>query len=315
MSPVFRDDEGPCLAPRGSVVAIGAFDGVHRGHAALLARVRERAAARGLAAVALSFEPLPRQYFGGRAAVPRLTTPYEKAKRLCALADHVGLLRFDARFASTSPEAFVERVLVARLAAREVWVGREFRFGQRRTGDFALLAVLGERHGFEAQAVEPVVNDGERISATTIRTALVAGELERAGRMLGRRWSMGGHVVHGNRLGRKLGFPTANVRMRFGVAPVHGVFAVRVDGAGLAKAHGVASVGTRPTVGGVEPLLEAHVFDFDGDLYGKRIDVEFVAKLRDEERFDSLEAMTQQMHRDAARARAILQTAAANAAA
>ena len=306
MSPVFRDDEGPCLAPRGSVVAIGAFDGVHRGHVALLEAMRRRAGELSCDAIALSFEPLPRQHFAGRAAVPRLCTPYEKAQRLCRHADRVGLLRFDGALAATPPDAFVERVLAQRLGAREVWVGREFRFGKARQGDFAMLGALGAKHGFEARAIDVVAEHGERISATAIRAALRAGELGRAAAMLGRRWSMGGRVVHGNHLGRKLGFPTANVRMRFGIAPVHGIYAVRVSGGGLVRAAAVASVGTRPTVGGVEPLLEAHVFDFDGDLYARRIDVEFVAKLRDEERFATLEALTQQMHRDAARARAVL---------
>jgi riboflavin kinase/FMN adenylyltransferase len=307
MSPVFRDATGLSLAPRGSVVAIGAFDGVHRGHRMLLERLRARADALGAAAVALSFEPLPRQFFGGRAAVPRLSTPYEKVRALCAHADRVGLLRFDRALASTSAEAFAERVLAQRLSAREVWVGREFRFGHRRLGDFGMLQSLGARLGFEAHALEPVLEAGERISATAIRAALQAGELERAERMLGRRYSTGGRVVRGNRLGRTLGFPTANVRMRFGLTPVRGIYAVRVDGGGLERAPGVASVGTRPTVGGIEPLLEAHVFDFDGDLYARRIEVEFVAKLRDEERFASIEAMIQQMHRDAARARALLE--------
>ncbi|HVF36300.1 MAG TPA: bifunctional riboflavin kinase/FAD synthetase [Candidatus Saccharimonadia bacterium] len=306
MSPVFRDVEGQCLAPRGSVVAIGAFDGVHRGHRILLERVRERATALSCDAIALSFEPLPRQHFGGRASVPRLSTPYEKARLLCGFADRVGFLRFDARLASVSADAFVARVLVQRLAMREVWVGREFRFGQRRMGDFNLLHALGARYGYAAHAIDVVVDGTERISATAIRAALLAGELGRAERMLGRRYAMSGRVVRGNMLGRKLGFPTANVRMRFGVAPVRGIYAVRISGAGLAYAAGVASVGTRPTVGGIEPLLEAHVFDFDGDLYARRIEVEFVAKLRDEERFETLEAMIQQMHRDAARARAVL---------
>lgn len=306
MSPVFRDVEGQCLAPRGSVVAIGAFDGVHRGHRTLLERMRERATALGCDAIALSFEPLPRQHFGGRASVPRLSTPYEKTRMLCAYADRVGLLRFDARLASTPADAFVARVLAARLAAREVWVGREFRFGQRRMGDFNLLEAFGPKHGYSAHAIDVVLDGAERISATAIRAALLGGEIERAERMLGRRYAMSGRVVRGNMLGRKLGFPTANVRMRFGVTPVRGIYAVRIDGAGLVRAGGVASVGTRPTVGGVEPLLEAHVFDFDGDLYAQRIEVEFVAKLRDEERFETLEAMIQQMHRDAARARAVL---------
>lgn len=306
MGKYFRDATGPCLTPRGAVVCIGAFDGVHRGHRALLARVRERAAALGLPAVALSFEPVPRQFFQGRKSFARLTTPGEKLRLLRGEVDHVGLLRFNGLLANTSAQEFVDDVLVERLAAREVWVGPGFRFGHQRRGDVALLHQSGARNGFTAHEIDPVLEGGERISSSRIRAALAGGDYVAAAAWLGRPFAMGGHVVRGNQLGRRLGFPTANIRVPWGAPAVNGVCAVIVDGAGLARWPAVASLGTRPTVGGVEPLLEAHLFDFDGDLYGRRLTVEFVAHLRPEARFDSLDALVAQMNLDAALARAIL---------
>ena len=306
MSSRFRDLSGPCLTPAGAVVAIGAFDGVHRGHQALLTRVRERAKALELAAAAISFEPVPRQFFQGRSSFPRLSSPGDKCRRIGALVDVVGLLRFNAALAATRAQDFVERALVQRLAAREVWVGPAFRFGHARQGDIVLLKSLGAQHGFTACEFERLDAEGERVSSTRIRAALAAGRFATAAELLGRPFSMGGHVVRGQQLGRTLGYPTANLRVPWGAPPVQGVCAVRVTGAGLQHWPSVASLGTRPTVGGVEPLLEAHLFDFDGDLYGQRLEVEFVAKLRDEQRFDSLAAMVAQIDRDAAEARAIL---------
>jgi riboflavin kinase/FMN adenylyltransferase len=306
MSKVFRDVAGPCLTPAGSVVCIGAFDGVHRGHQALLDAVRVRADALGVEAVAISFEPLPRQYFQGRDAVARLSSPRQKLAGLLRRADRAGLLRFDERLAATEPEAFVAAVLAGRLAAREVWVGAEFRFGRGRRGDFALLSALGEAHGFSTHAIEPVLAGGQRISSTRVRALLAAGDFDGAETLLGRPYAMQGRVVHGNRLGHELGYPTANLRIPFGRAPVQGIFAARVEVAGLRHWPSVASLGTRPTVNGTEPLLEAHLFDYDGDLYGRLLTLEFVAKLRDEARFDSLPALVEQIHRDAAQARAIL---------
>lgn len=306
MTRLFRDSDGPCLTPHGSVVCIGAFDGVHRGHEALLARVRERARERGLAAVALGFEPLPRQFFLGRAGVARLSRPAERIERLGRHVDLVGLLRFDARLAATEAQDFVRRVLVARLAAREVWVGPGFRFGHARRGDVALLRALGAGLGFTVHEIDPVLVGGERASATRVRERLAAADFDAAAALLGRRFAMSGRVVHGQKLGRRLGYPTANLALRWGRAPVHGIFAVRVAGAGLRHWPAVASLGTRPTVAGVEPLLEVHLFDFDGDLYGQRLEVEFVAKIRDEAKFESLDALVAQMHRDAAAARSAL---------
>jgi riboflavin kinase / FMN adenylyltransferase len=306
MTRLFRDAQGSVLAPRGSVVAIGAFDGIHRGHQQLLARVRDRAAALSLDSAVVSFEPLPRQFFQGRDGVTRLTSPRQRIAEVLSHVDRLGLLRFDKRLAETEAEAFVADVLVGRLRTKEVWVGPGFRFGRGRRGDIALLQQLGRRHDFAANEIESVESDGARISATRIRAALAESRFGEAAAMLGRPFAMGGRVVRGAQLGRKLGFPTANLRIPYGRAPVHGIFAVRVHGAGLVSWPGVASLGTRPTVAGTEPLLEAHLFDFDGDLYGRLLSIEFVAKLRDERHFASLDALVAQMAEDANAARAVL---------
>ena len=317
MQRLFRDVAGPCLAPGGSVVCIGAFDGMHSGHRAVLARVRERARELGVMAVAVSFEPLPREFFAHTRKVPRLSSRREKiAQFVDAQIDRVLLLRFNAALAAMSAQNFVERVLVGRLNAKEVWVGEGFRFGHARSGDMRLLQQMGEQFGFRANALDPVVVEGERISSSAIRDALAGGGFELAARWLGRPFAIEGHVAHGQQLGRKLGYPTANLHLGRRTSPVEGIFAVRVTGVQPQAMAGVASLGIRPTVNGTEPLLEAHLFDFDGDLYGKRIEVEFVEKLRDEEKFSDLDAMVRQIDRDAQAARQILSrgtTAAAGA--
>jgi riboflavin kinase / FMN adenylyltransferase len=307
MSLLFRDVAGASLAPRGSVVCIGAFDGVHRGHRALLERVVARARSANLASVAISFEPIPREFFARGTLVPRLASVREKIARIGdAGIDQLLLLRFDAALAAMSAEDFVERVIVERCGAREVWVGADFRFGHARRGDVAMLARLGERFGFVVHTFADVDIDGERVSSSAIRAHLAAGEFDAASVLLGRAFSIGGHVVRGQQLGGKLGYPTANIRLGRRASPVGGIFAVRVHGVRDDAMPGVASLGVRPTVDGTEPLLEAHLFDFDGDLYGRRIDVEFVAKLRDEAKFSDLDAMVRQIDRDAAEAREIL---------
>lgn len=308
MSRLFRDVGGQRLGSRGSVACIGAFDGLHLGHRALIGQVRERARALDADAVVVSFEPLPREFFAPPGEAPaRLLWPRHK---LCMLAeagvDRVGLLRFNAALAAMPAEDFVQRLLVERLGAREVWVGEEFRFGRGRRGDVPMLQALGREAGFTAHSLEHVEAHGERVSSSRIRAHLAAGELDAAAHLLGRPYSMGGRVLYGRQLGRKLGYPTANLGLRGRRPALGGIFAALVHGVGAAPWPSVASLGTRPTVNGVEPLLEAHLFDFDGDLYGRLIEVEFVAKLRDEERFDDLPALVAQMHNDAAAARAVL---------
>ncbi|MET7140611.1 bifunctional riboflavin kinase/FAD synthetase [Xanthomonas sp. PPL139] len=311
MSRLFRDVEGGTLFPQGSVVCIGAFDGLHLGHRALVRQAIARARGAGVPAVALSFEPLPREFFAPAAPPPRLTLARAKVQGLHRLGiDSVGLLRFDRRMASMSAEDFVQRVLVERLRAREVWIGPAFRFGHKRGGDIALLRALGAQHGFAADEIAPVHLREERISSTRIRELLVAGEFVHAAELLGRPYAIGGRVVRGKQLGRTLGYPTAN--LRFARTPaLSGIYATWVHGVAAQPWPSVSSFGTRPTVQGVEPLLEAHLFDFQGDLYGRHIEVEFVAKLRDEETFADLPALTAQMHRDAALARQLLAAPAA----
>ncbi len=306
MNRLFRDAEGGTLFPQGSVVCIGAFDGLHLGHRALVRRAVGRAQALGVPAVALSFEPLPREFFARDQPPPRLTLARGKVQGLRELgADGVGLLRFDAKLSAMTAEDFVRRLLVQRLAAREVWIGPEFRFGHKRGGDLPLLQAMGKELGFSAGEIEPVQALGERVSSTRIREALRAGDFLQAENLLGRPYAIGGRVVRGKQLGRTLGFPTAN--LRFPKTPaLSGIYATWVHGLGDKPMASVSSFGTRPTVQGVEPLLEAHLFDFDGDLYGRHIEVEFVAKLRDELKFPDLPALTEQMHRDADNARRLL---------
>ena len=306
MSRLFRDVEGGLLCPEGSVVCIGAFDGLHLGHRALVRHAVLRARAIGVPVVALSFEPLPREFFAQDLPLPRLTLPRARFEGLRSLGvDLVGLLRFNTGLAAMSAEDFVLDMLVTRLRAREVWVGPGFLFGRDRNGDLRTLQSLGASNGFTANAIE-AVGDGTRISSTRVRSAVATGDFPTASRLLGRPYAISGRVVRGNSLGRSLGYPTANLRFGGKRPPLSGIFAVRVHGAGPGVVTGVASFGTRPTVGGTEPLLEAHLFDFDRDLYGRRIEVEFVAKLRNEEKFADLPTLVAQMHRDATQARTLL---------
>ena len=308
MSKLFRDVEGEALSPQGSVVCIGAFDGLHRGHQALVGHALARASQLGLPAVALSFEPLPREFFCRDETPARLSLPREKFEGLSRLGlASIGLLRFDAKLSAMSPGQFVQRILIDRVGAREVWVGPEFRFGHQRSGDLAILQELGRSHGFSAGQIDPVHVAGERVSSSRLRAQLAAGDLPGAALGLGRRFSIAGKIVRGRQLGRRLGYPTANIRLMGKRPPLSGIFASWVHGVGSQRRASVSSLGTRPTVFGTEPLLEAHLFDFDGDLYGQRLRVEFVQKLRDEEKFDDLGELVRQMNLDSAQARKILQ--------
>jgi riboflavin kinase/FMN adenylyltransferase len=307
MSKLFRDVAGDSICPQGSVVCIGAFDGLHRGHQALVGHALARARQLGLTSVALSFEPLPREFFAPDAPPPRLSLPRAKFEGFRALGvDVVGLLRFNAALTAMSAEQFVEQVLVRRLAAREIWVGPEFRFGKSRRGDIAMLQAMGAEHGFVAREIEPVLFDGERVSSSRLRLQLATGDLAGAAKALGHRYAISGKVVRGKQLGRALGYPTANLRLAGKRLALNGVFATWVHGVGPTRLASVSSLGIRPTVSGTEPLLEAHLFDFDGDLYGRRISVEFVARLRDEEKFADLPALVKQMDIDSLQARKIL---------
>ena len=292
---------------RGCVATIGNFDGVHRGHQHMITAVRAAAIRVGLPAAVITFEPTPREFFEGDAAPARLTRLREKLEALASYGvDRVLVLRFDRRVQAMGATEFVERLLVDGLGVRHMVVGHDFHFARRREGNLALLQEAGGRHGFTVEEVGRYMDDGERVSSSLVRDALGGGDLERARQLLGRPYRMAGRVRRGAQLGRKLGFPTANLALHRKVVPLWGVFAVRVSGAGLADHPAVVSLGTRPTINGTEPLLEVHVFDFDGDLYGRYLDVDFIRRLRDERRFPTIDALVEQMHRDAAAARAAL---------
>jgi riboflavin kinase/FMN adenylyltransferase len=253
----------------------------------------------------VSFEPLPRAFFSPQ-PVPRISSVRDKLRGFAAAGmQQTLLLRFNRALTAMSAEDFVRRVLVERLAAREVWVGADFRFGHKRAGDVALLQQMGPECGFRACTMPEVQWHDARVSASRVRQLLAAGDFAAAEPLLGRPFVIDGKVQRGNQLGRTLGYPTANIHLRDRVSPVQGIFAVRVGlGEGECSWPGVASLGVRPTVNQVsQPLLEVHLFDFEGDLYGQRMAVEFVGKLRDEQKFDGLEPLKAQMALDARRAR------------
>jgi riboflavin kinase/FMN adenylyltransferase len=292
---------------RGCAVTIGNFDGVHLGHQATLERLRGHAREIGLPATVLTFEPTPREFLSPARAPARLTRLREKLVLLGRQrVDRCVVLHFNSRLQHMRGPEFVSGLLRERLGARRIVVGHDFRFGYRGEADVEMLRRAAVEHAIEVDEVEPLMLAGERVSSSAVRTALAAGNLERAAQLLGRRYSMQGRVMEGDGLGHKLGFPTANIRLHRRVTPLGGIFAVRVHGVGVRSLPGVASLGTRPTVNGTEPLLEAHVFDFDGDLYRRHLEIEFVAKLREERKFATLEAMVTQMHDDADKARQAL---------
>jgi riboflavin kinase/FMN adenylyltransferase len=294
----------PAAASDHVALTIGNFDGVHRGHQAMLTRLSEAAADLELPAAVLTFEPHPREFFAPGHSPPRLSSVRGKLEQFRAAGvDRVCIARFDALLAALSPDAFIERVLLHSLGVRWVLVGEDFRFGRGRKGDLATLRAAARN--FSVEAMGTVMVDGERASSTAVRGALAAGDMEHAARLLGRPFAIAGRVVHGAKRGARLGFPTANIRVR--QAALSGIYAVRVRGLGEVPLPGVASIGVRPTVeADGEPLLEVFLFDFDRPIYGHRIEVEFLHKLRDEQRFDDIDALTRQMHEDADQARAYL---------
>jgi riboflavin kinase/FMN adenylyltransferase len=290
----------------GCALTIGTYDGLHLGHQALIARLRSHAQRLAQPAVMLTFEPMPREFLAPEDPPARLTTFRERWRILSTAGlDYLWLLRFDEALRNLSAEDFAQ-LLVRRLRPSVVVVGYDFRFARKGEATAPVLAAAGERLGFAVDVLPAVTLAGERVSSSGVRAALACADFARAERWLGRPYSMRGRVIAGKRLGRDLGFPTANLALGRRRAPVAGIFAVQVRGAAGLVLPGVASLGTRPTIGGGEALLEAHVFDFSGDLYGREIEVEFAAKLRDEQRFATLEALTAQMQRDAADARRIL---------
>jgi riboflavin kinase / FMN adenylyltransferase len=292
---------------RGCVLTVGNYDGVHLGHQHMIGVVKARAAELGATATVLVFEPSSKEFLDPAAAPPRLTRWREKYLALAAQGvDRLVTLSFDDSMRGMTPRRFVDELMVTGLGVRHVVVGNDFRYGANAGGTIDTLRHAGTAHGFGVEQIDPFVFDGVRVSSTAVRERLGGGDFDGAGRLLGRPYRMLGRVIHGKQLGRTLGFPTANLRLMRRKSPVYGILAVLVRGIEAGAMPAVASLGTRPTVNGKEVLLEVHVFDFDGVLYGREIEVEFVAKLRDEVKFDSLEAMMVQMKIDAANAREVL---------
>lgn len=304
----------PAAAAAPAALTIGNFDGVHLGHQAMLAELKRAAARLALPACVLTFEPHPREFFAPDRAPTRLTSLREKLEWLASYGvDRVHLCRFDYRFAQTSPEDFIERIIARGLGARWVLVGDDFRFGARRAGNLVMLKQAAPRLGFEVAALPSFTLDGERVSSTALREALAEGKLERASRLLGRDYSISGRVVAGDGLGRKLGFPTANILMKHNRPPLMGIFAVRLS-VGSDVFPAVASLGVRPTVKQRgAPVLEVHALDYSGDLYRRHVRVEFLEKLRDEEKYADLATLTRQIAADVENARAYFERAAAPA--
>ncbi|SPE30569.1 bifunctional riboflavin kinase and FAD synthetase [Burkholderiales bacterium] len=287
-------------------LAIGNFDGVHCGHRALLLRVVAEARARQLVPAAMTFEPHPREFFAPDAAPARVANLRDKIEglRACGI-ERVFVLHFHWHLAELSAESFIDQVLAAGCALRWLIVGDDFRFGARRGGDIALLRARAALRGYEVEQLAPVQLDQERVSSSAVRSALAAGDLARAARLLGHPYHITGRVLHGAKLGRQIGFPTLNLRLAHRRSAVHGIFAVRVHGIGAPR-PGVASVGLRPTVDqSGRWLLEVHLFDFADEVYGRLVRVEFLQKLRDEEKFDSIEELTAAIRSDSQRAREV----------
>ena len=298
--------QSPHLPPRGCVATIGNFDGVHLGHRAVIDRLAAEGAKRGLPVCVVLFEPQPREFFDADNAPPRLMRLREKVDRLSELpVDHVLILRFNRALASMPPADFIQNILIDSLRLKYLVIGDDFRFGRRREGDFSMLQQYGVRAGFEVQDTPSVLVDGERVSSTLIREALITGNLDRAARLLGKPYEVCGRIIHGDKRGRSIGFPTANLLMQRKNVPVQGVFAVTMRGLTEIPQPGVANVGSRPTITGSETvLLETHLLDFTGDLYGHRVEVEFHQKLRDEHRFSGLTQLRNQIAQDITQARA-----------
>lgn len=294
-------------AHRGCVLTIGNFDGVHRGHAEVIANLVKKARHFGLPATLMTFEPQPQELFRGQDAPARLSLLRDKAKLLAELGiDRLVCVNFNQKFAQMPAKEFVEELLVRKLGVKYLVVGDDFCFGRARQGNFELLRSAGEQHGFAVVSTQSFLVGDHRVSSTMVRDALAKGNLEQARRLLGHPYTLSGKVAHGKKLGRTLGFPTANIAMKRKVVPVRGVFAVRLWWDGSEQYDGVANVGFRPTVQGQNCQLEVHLFDFEGDLYGRKVEVELVAKIRDEKPFESLEALKKQIMNDADEARALL---------
>jgi riboflavin kinase / FMN adenylyltransferase len=290
----------------GCVLTIGNFDGVHRGHGQVIGNLVSKAHHFQLPATLMTFEPQPMERFLGANAPARLSLLRDKVRLLDELeVDRLLCVNFTHAFASQSAETFIEDLLVKKLGVKYLVVGDDFCFGKGRLGNFDMLLNAGKKHGFTVVSTQSFMLGSHRVSSTAVREQLAAGNLEQARRLLGHPFILSGRVAHGKKIGRTIGFPTANIAMKRNVVPVRGVFAVRINWQGSDSYEGVANVGFRPTVQGQACQLEVHLFDFEGDLYGKHVEVELVAKIREEQPFESLDALKQQILNDANQARAL----------
>lgn len=287
----------------GCVLTIGNFDGVHRGHQAVLSRLQEQATQLGLPSCVMVFEPQPLEFFAGDKAPARLSRLRDKYEAIAALnIDRLLCVKFDHAFAELTAAEFIDQILVRKLAVRFLVIGDDFRFGLQRRGDFALLVEAGRQYGFQVLSTDTLLHDQQRVSSTLLREALREGRLEDVTQMLGHPYTITGRVAHGAKLGRTIGFPTANIHLKRLVVPVQGVYAVQVLIADAIH-FGVANIGFRPTVNGTRSQLEVHIFDFKGDLYGKQLQIQVCHKLRDEQKFPSFSALQTQITMDARQAR------------
>lgn len=286
------------------VATIGNFDGVHLGHQQLLHTLKQEAGALNVPSVVILFEPQPNEFFATDKPTPRLMRLREKFLGLRKLhVDYVICLKFDQKLANMPAEDFVKKILMDQLGVRKVMIGDDFHFGYKRSGDLHLLKQLGQKYHFSVQALDTHSANGERISSTRIREALQHGDLKTAEKLLGKPFAISGHVVHGDKRGRQIGFPTLNILLQRKISPISGVFVVKVFGIADHPLNGVANVGNRPTVDGTRNVLEVYVFDFDQTIYGAWLYVEFIHKLREEKRFESFEKLKEQIKSDAQQAR------------
>ena len=294
---IFRALHSPDHQP--VALTIGNFDGVHLGHKALLTRLIDAAKSHGIPSAVVIFEPHPREFFTPELAPARLTSLREKLELLAELGvDRVHICRFNSQFAQMSASSFID-ALHKNLAVKYVLIGDDFRFGSGRSGDFALMEKIAGQQGFTVEAMHSVLFDGVRVSSTAVRAALAAGNMRAATKFLGRPYSISGRVVHGDKLGREIGFPTANVQMKHNRPPLSGIFVARVTGDHIPSLHGAASLGVRPTVhANGRAVLEIHLLDFAQEIYGRHLRVEFLHKLRNEEKYPDLKSLTQQIALD-----------------
>jgi len=286
-------------SPSGCVATIGNFDGVHLGHQAVLSQLAMKGNVLGLPAVVITFEPQPNEFFSPNNAPARLSRFREKFEALQSYSiQQLCVLRFNKKLAQMTAEAFIQRLIVDGLNIKYLVVGDDFRFGKDRLGDFALLQQAGQRHGFQVVNMHTFSIDSTRVSSTQVRQALKLGDLSLAEKLLGRPYRMSGRVAHGDKRGRTMGFPTANIHLHRCNVPLSGVYAVQLFGVEGEPISGVANVGVRPTVGADKALLEVHLFDFNRDIYGCYVQVLFMKKLRDEQRFSSLDELIMQIKHD-----------------